>query len=162
MRLRPFIIYLRQTLASNAKRLFSFRGNLNRSGFIMLFFLTILSVFLLFGLTVQLFYYTYSLFPNWQFNMVLSMGLWMGWFSLITGFWPLTILLLYSSTSTAFMWGYEVGYVFAVEAVVVDMLYILYMLQCVRRCQDLGKNWYYCLLPLYNPFVLLTRKGSLD
>ena len=135
-------------------------SRVERKGFIIIFFLAILSVLFFEELTALLYYTTYSLFPDWQFNLIMSITLWMGWFSLITGFWPLTILLLYSATSTAFIWGYEVGYVFAIEAVIVDLLYIIYILLCVRRCRDLGKKWYYCLLPLYTPFVLLTRKGN--
>lgn len=135
-------------------------ATLRRKGFFITFFLAILSVLFLEEVTALLYYTTYGLFPDWKFNIALSINLWMGWFSLITGLWPLTTLLLYSSNTTAFIWGYEVGYVYAIEAIIVDILYILYMLQCVRRCHDLGKKWYYCLLPFYNPYVLLTRKGN--
>ena len=52
------------------------------------------------------------------------------------------------------------GYWFLTEAIIVDLLYVLYIIQCIRRCRDLGKKWYWCFVPFFNPLALLFHKSD--
>lgn len=147
-----------QQFVRHLKALFSPRERLGRKGFIFIFFCAIMAYFVFAVIAVQL-WFLYDPYPYWQFNLLLSFTFYWGGFALISGLWPLTLLLLFSSTSLSFIWRHEMGYWFFAESIAVILLYILYLIQCIRRCRDLGKGWYYCLIPLFNPMVLLFGKG---
>ena len=149
-----------QRVAKHLMALVSPRDRLGRKGFFIIFFCAILALFVFAEIARQLWFLNEP-YPNWQFNTNLSMTFYWGGFALISGLWPLTLLLLFSSTSLSFVWRHEMGYWFLVESIVVILLYILYLIQCIRRCRDLGKRWYYCLVPLFNPFVLLFWESNL-
>ena len=42
----------------------------------------------------------------------------------------------------------------------IDILFVLYIFQCFKRCHDIGKSGLYCLIPLWNPVALLFCRGD--
>ena len=74
---------------------------------------------------------------------------------------PLVALVLIDCTLSSYTWGYEVGYGFLIECIIADFLFIIYVIQCIKRSLDLGHGWSYILKPLYNPYALLFAKSKL-
>ena len=141
------------------KKLVSPKERLGRKGFIIIFLCAILAIAVIALLAFFLWYFLHS-YSFWQFNMELKFDVLAGWFSLITGFVPLAIFFLLFNTYECFIYSPNVGYSFIVAAIIVDLLYAFYIIQCIRRCRDLGRSWLYCLIPFYNPFVLLFGKSK--
>lgn len=150
--------FVMQQFVITLKALVSPRERLGSKGFVIVFLCTKVSL-LFFAEGVAQQWLWSDPYPDWQFNFVRSVMLYLGGFALDLGLWPLALLLLYYLTSMSFAWRQEMGYWFFAESIVVILLYILYLIQCIRRCRDLGKRWYYCLIPLFNPMVLLFGKS---
>lgn len=129
------------------------KGKLSRKGFICIFICAIVSVELFRFLSIYL-------CEPFEYRIMLSINITetFGQIGLLTGFFPLTALMLYDGTDAAAVWGYDVGYGFLVEAIIADVLYILYIFQCIKRCHDIGRGWWWCFIPLFNPWWLLFKK----
>ena len=135
------------------------KGRLGRKGFILVFICALVSI-KIFALIAYILWLHYIHYSEWLFNVSLLVYKLLGWIGLICGFMPLAIYVLPACVIDSFKWGYEEGgYGFFVESLVVVAAYILYIIQCIRRCHDLGRKWWFCLIPLYNPFVLLFGKS---
>ena len=140
-------------------KLVSPRERLSRKGFIVVFLCAIVLV-KVFALIAYLLWLHYNQYSEWSFNVNLLFCKLFGWIGLIFGIMPLAIYALYACVIDSFDRGYEFGgYSFFVESLVVVAAYILYIIQCIRRCHDLGRKWWFCLIPFYNPFVLLFGKS---
>lgn len=148
-----------QQFVMTLKSLVSPKERLGRKGFLIIFFCAIMALFV-FAVIASRLWFLYDPFPDFRFNMCLSLTFFGGCFALVSGLWPLVLFLLYSATSVSFLWRHEMGYWFLTEAIIVDLLYVLYIIQCIRRCRDLGKKWYWCCIPLFNPFALLFHKSD--
>ena len=136
------------------------KGRLSRRGFIVVFLCAIVSI-KVFALIAYLLWLHYNQYSEWSFNVNLLFCKLFGWIGLIFGFIPLAVYALSACVIDSFKWGYEVGgYSFFVESLIVVAAYIIYMIQCIRRCHDLGRKWWFCLIPFYNPFVLLFGKTN--
>ena len=96
--------------------------------------------------------------PHWIVNFGLVFLVLEGWLCLISGIVPLSVLLLCTFAIDTFSYGPDIGFVFFLETIMIAAFYVLYMIQCIRRCHDLGRKWWFCLIPFYNPFVLLFGK----
>lgn len=144
---------------ANLKKFLSPKERLGRKGFIILFLCAILSIAVIALLAFFLWYYYHS-YSFLQFNLELEFDVLVGWFCLITGFVPLAVFLLLFNTYACINYSPHVGYGFIGAAIIVDLLYAFYIIQCIRRCRDLGRSWLYCLIPFYNPFVLLFGKSK--
>lgn len=73
---------------------------------------------------------------------------------------PLSALVLIDCTWSSYVWGYEVGYGFLIESLIADSMFIIYIIQCIRRSHDIGYTWTYIFKPLGNPIVLLFAKSE--
>lgn len=141
------------------KKLVSPRERLSRKEFIVVFLCAIISI-KVFALIAYILWLHYNHYSEWLFNVSLLFCKLFGWIGLIFGIMPLAIFALYACVIDSFDRGYEFGgYSFFVESLVVVATYVLYMIRCSRRCHDLGRKWWFCLIPFYNPFVLLFGKS---
>lgn len=130
------------------------KGELRRRDFAILFTCAFLFLQILPNILFMLYH------PYWKFNFMVNMSYEVGTVGLLGGILPLNVLLLALDTYEAIRWRNEAGYGFIIVAVVVDIMYLLYLFQCIRRCHDIGKKWYFCLIPFYNPWWLLLKKGK--
>lgn len=140
------------------KKLVSPGERLSRKGFFFVFLCAMVSI-KVFSIIAYLLWLNYDHSMLWKFNVNLLVCKSFGWFGLISGIMPLAVYSLTACVIDSFKWGYDVGYSFFVESLVVVAAYILYIIQCIRRCHDLGRKWWFCLIPFYNPFVLLFGKS---
>lgn len=145
-----------QTLTTWLKNCFSPQTRLGRKGFAMFFICAIISIFVLELIAEQLWLIFYDSYPYWKFSLELSILCLWAELAFIIGFWPFSVYLLFCYTEITFKEGINV---FSLEMIVIDFLYILYLTQCIRRCQDMGVKWFCCLIPFYNPFALLFKKS---
>jgi hypothetical protein len=104
-------------------------------------------------------WFLYDPHPYWKFNFSMNLSTFLCGIGLLFGILPLVALVLMDCTWQSYMWGYEVGYGFFVECIIADLLFIIYVIQCVRRSFDLGHGWTY-ILPLCNPIALLFGKSK--
>ena len=130
---------------------------LSRKGFIFVFLCAMVSI-KVFAIIAYILWLNYDHYSYWKFNVILLFCKLFGWIGLICGIMPLAVYALSACVIDSFKLGYEVGYSFFVESLVVAAFYAIYMIQCIRRCHDLGRKWWFCLIPFYNPFVLLFGK----
>lgn len=130
------------------------KGNLRRRDFAILFTCAFLFLQILPSISFKLYQ------PYLTFNLFVELNYIVGTVGLLGGILPLNILLLALDAYEAIRWRHEAGYGFIILAVVVDIMYLLYIFQCIRRCHDIGKKWYFCLIPFYNPWWLLLKKGK--
>ena len=144
-------------LANKLIRFLSPRGKENREGFIITFLCAVASIELLSWVSGQL-WLLYDPDPYWKFNFYVSICSYIGIIGLLSGIVPLNILVLAYCTYGSIHLAYEVGYWFFMEAIVVDVLYVLYVFQCIRRCHDIGRGWKSSFIPLFNPWVLVFKK----
>ena len=134
------------------------KGKLSRRGFICIFICAIISVVLIAHLTYQLFCLLY--YPCWRFSFTLGLVEIEVFIGLFTGCIPLMAFFLVDLIYVSFIWARDLLYSFFIGAIFVSLLYVLYIFQCIKRCHDLGHRWYFCLIPLYNPFWLLIEAGK--
>lgn len=144
---------------ANLRRCFSPKERLGRKGFIIIFLCAIVSVEF-FAETANYLWFYYHSHGFFQFNLELKIFMLLGWFCLITGFVPLAIIACAMCTYECFIVMNDEGFLFPFVALLVDLLYAFYIIQCIRRCRDLGRSWLFCLIPFYNPFVLLFGKSK--
>lgn len=137
------------------------RGKIGRLGFLWIFLVALLSVRLLRMFTFYL-WYMYEPMAYFKVNFAINVSSDLGLIGLLTGFLPLTLLVLWDGIHVTYLWADEIGYRFLVEAVVVNILYVLFLFQCIKRCHDMGRSWWWCLIPLYNPFMLLLKKSKVS
>lgn len=136
------------------------RVKLGRKGFAVIFILSIM-LLQLFGEIAWQLWFLYDPFPYWKFNFSLNLSTFLSEIGIICGLLPLVALVLIDCTLSSYVWGYEVGYGFLIESIIADVLFIIYVIQCVRRSLDMGHGWTYILKPLYNPLALLFAKSKL-
>ena len=75
-------------------------------------------------------------------------------FSMFTGVLPISIFFVLYSTWVAPQ--YDVWLLPIV--LLCDMTLYIYIVQCIKRCRDLGKAWWWAFLPIFNPYWLLFKK----
>ena len=137
---------------------FSPKAKLGRKGFAVIFILAIILFQLFVEIAWQL-WFLYDPHPYWKFNFSMNLSTFWGGIGLLFGILPLVALILMDCTWQSYVWGYEVGYGFFIECIIADLLFVIYVIQCVRRSYDLGHGWTY-ILPLCNPIALLFRKSK--
>ena len=137
---------------------FSPKTKLGRKGFVVIFILAIILFQLFVEIAWQL-WFLYDPHPYWKFNFSMNLSTFLCGIGLLFGILPLVALVLMDCTWQSYMWGYKVGYGFFVECIIADLLFIIYVIQCVRRSFDLGHGWTY-ILPLCNPIALLFGKSK--
>ena len=137
------------------------KGRLGRKGFLLVFISALVSIEVFAFLTFQL-WLLYGHLPfvgNIKFE--LNICEFIGWFCIISGMVPLAVLFLGLCVIDSFIIGCRTGFIlFFIETVIVALFYVLYIIQCIRRCHDMGCKWWFCLIPLYNPFMLLLGKST--
>lgn len=150
------------------KTLVSPKERLGRKGFFLVFLSAILSIFV-FAFIAEIQWQLYNCepygryplgYPNLKFNVNLLFCEIAGWFCIITGIVPLSVFLLLIYALCTFCWGPNIGYGYFLESIMIAVFYALYIIQCIRRCHDMGRKWWFCLIPFYNPFVLLIGKSA--
>ena len=141
-------------------QLLSPRVKLGRKGFAIIFILAIILLQLFVEIAWQL-WFLYDPYPYWKFNISLNLSTILCEIGIIFGILPLVALVLIDCTLSSYTWGYEVGYGFLIECIIADFMFIIYVIQCIKRSLDLGHGWSYILKPLYNPYALLFAKSKL-
>lgn len=141
-------------------RLLSPRVKLGRKGFAIIFILAIILLQLFVEIAWQL-WFLYDPYPYWKFNISMNLSTILSEIGIIFGILPLVALVLIDCTLSSYTWGYEVGYGFLIECIIADFMFIIYVIQCIKRSLDLGHGWSYILKPLYNPYALLFAKSKL-
>ena len=144
---------------NDIRRFFSPKGRMGRMGFLVtLFFAWVLSGVL--SMIASQLWLVNNPFPSFTFNLNLGFSSLMGLAGIFSGVLPLTVWVLVDCTIKSFVHGGSYGYGFFVEAVVADALFVLYVLQCMKRCRDLHISRWACLIPVYNPIAFLLSKGE--
>jgi uncharacterized membrane protein YhaH (DUF805 family) len=147
-------------MKEHVNRLFRFlspKGKENREGFLIIFLCAVASVLLISWVSGNLRYLNDT---DSYLNLYIYIYYCIGIVGLLSGIVPFNILLLAYCTYGSIHLAYEVGYWFFMEAIVVDVLYVLYVIQCIRRCHDIGRGWKSSFIPLFNPWVLVFKKGG--
>lgn len=141
------------------KSFFSLKGKIGRLGFLF----TLLCVLVMtdvFCYITRFLWHMYDPFPCFKVNVYVSFGLIFGLFGILSGILPITALILIDCTISSLEWGNTIGYGFFAEAIVMDALFVLYVLQCCKRCRDLDVSFWKCIVPLYNPIAFLLCPGD--
>ena len=145
-------------LASDLLSFLSPKGKTGRIGFWIIFLCGIVFVHFAFGVLNWL--------VNWhnaecfEFHVWHSLSIWATLFGLFGGCIPLAVLFLIFVTTDCFMVGPSESYDYFYLAIVVDIMFLLYVFQCVRRCHDMGRSRWFCMIPLFNPYALLFCKSK--
>lgn len=140
------------------KRLFTWKGRINRSEFIITFILGIVLIHM-FAYLANVEFYQHYPWGNIRFNITMNIG----YMFTILGFifcLPLLIYNLYIMNKLVILWNGVYGTEFIPLTIAVDMLFVLYIFQCIKRCHDLGVSGLYSLIPIWNPFALLFLRGD--
>ena len=146
-------------IITSLKKIVSPKERLGRKGFSLVFLSAILSI-LVFAFIAIILWPPFDGFPNLKFNLNLLICVIEAFFCIITGVVPLSVFLLWIYALSTFCWGPNIGYGFFLETIMIAVFYVLYIIQCIRRCHDMGRSWWFCLIPLYNPFALLFSKSA--
>ena len=141
------------------KRLFTWKGRINRSEFIITFVLAIVITHIFAYLAYSMFYQHYP-WGNLRFNISMSISYMVTILGFIFGLLPLLMFNLYCINDMVLQWNGVNGTEFLPLMLAVDILFVLYIFQCFKRCHDIGKSGLYCLIPLWNPVVLLFCRGG--
>lgn len=141
------------------KSFFSLKGKIGRLGF-LLTLLCVLVMTDIFCYLTKFLWHLYDPFPCLKFNIYVWFGLIFGLLGILSGLLPITALILIDCTILSLEWGNTFGYGFFVEAIVMDALFVLYVLQCCKRCRDLDVSFWNCIVPLYNPIAFLLCPGD--
>ena len=136
------------------KEFFSLQGKMGRLGF----FLTLVGALIMteiFCMIAAQLWYLYDPYPCWQFNVNVNLSWTFGLLGMFSGLLPITLLILLSSNYTTLVWAGTVGYGFFIETLVIDVFFVFYILQCLKRCRDLDVSLWYTIVPIYNPIAFL-------
>ena len=133
------------------------KERLGRRGFAVIFILAIIFFLIFVEIAWQL-WFMYDPHPYWKFNFSMNMSTFLGGVGLFFGILPLSALVLIDCTMTSYVWGYEVGYGFLIESLIADVMFIIYVIQCVRRSHDIVCKWTFIFKPLCNPLAFLFVK----
>ena len=79
---------------------------------------------------------------------------------IIFGLLPLLIFNLYSMNEMVIRWNGVHGIDLLPLMILIDILCVLYIFQCIKRCHDLGDSGLYSLIPIWNPLALLFLRGD--
>ncbi len=75
-------------------------------------------------------------------------------FSMFTGVLPISIFFVLYSTWVAPQYD-----IWLLPFVLLsDLALYIYIVQCIKRCRDLGKAWWWTFIPIFNPYWLLFKK----
>lgn len=74
--------------------------------------------------------------------------------SMFTGILPISIFFVLYSTWVAPQ--YDIWLLPFV--LFCDLTLYIYIVQCIKRCRDLGKAWWWAFIPIFNPYWLLFKK----
>ena len=141
------------------KEFFSLRGKMGRLGF----FLTLVCALVLtefFCIIAYQLWLLYEPYPCFKFNVNVNLSWFFGLLGIFSGILPITVLILIDCTYMSLVWGGTYGYGFLIEAIVIDVIFVFYIFQCLKRCRDLDVSFWYCLVPLYNPIAFLFSPGD--
>lgn len=141
------------------KRLFTWKGRINRSEFIITFVLAIVLIHIFVYLANSMFYQHYP-WGNLRFNISMSISYTVTIFGFIFGLLPLLMFNLYCINDMVLQWHGVYGIDFLPLLILIDILFVLYIFQCFKRFHDIGKSGLYCLIPLWNPVALLFCRGD--
>ena len=141
------------------KRLFTWKGRINRSEFIITFILGIVLIHVFVYLANVVFYQQYP-YGNFKFNVNMSFFYSFAILGVVFGVTPLLIFNLYSMNKLVIQWYGVCGTGFLPLMIAVDILFVLYLFQCIKRCHDLGDSGLYSLIPIWNPLALLFLRGD--
>ena len=141
------------------KRLFTWKGRINRREFIITFILGIVLIHM-FAYLANVEFYQHYPYGNLKFNVNLSFFYSFAILGVVFGVIPLLIFNLYSMNKLVIQWNGVYGTEFLPLMIAVDILFVLYIFQCFKRCHDIEYSGLYCLIPLWNPFALLFCRGD--
>ena len=103
-------------------------------------------------------YYAHVPMGDFRFNIALGTTFAYGWLAYLTGFVPIGAWMLATTTISTWEAMPTVGCGLFVEAVALDIGFVVYLMACDLRCRHMGCSWWFCLIPLFNPFMLLFKK----
>ena len=141
------------------KRLFTWKGRINRSEFIITFLLGIVLIHL-FTYLANVELYQHSPYGNFKFNVNLSIFYSFAILGVVSGVMPILAFNLYIMNKLVIQWYGVYGTEFLLLMIAVDILFVLYIFQCIKRCHDLGDSGLYSLIPIWNPLALLFLRGD--
>ena len=133
------------------------KTGINRMAFAIVFLLG-LAVICGGGALAHSLYYAHVPMSDFRFNMALGVTFAYGCLAYLTGFVPMGVWLLATTTISTWEAMPTVGCGLFVEAVVLDVCFVVYLMACALRCRHMGRSWWFCLIPLFNPFMLLFKK----
>ena len=140
------------------KNFVSPKGTIGRIGFLGVFLCALLGIYVSYIIVAHFGYINHL--QGFNFNTNLTFCGIMGFVCLIGGFLPLGAFLLVGCTYASAHYISELGREFLVLSIILDILFVFYCFQCIKRCRDMGRSGWYSLIPFYNPFVLLFKKGQ--
>ena len=74
--------------------------------------------------------------------------------SMFTGVLPISIFMVLYST-----WEVTQYDIWLLPFVLFsDIALYVYIVQCIKRCRDMGKAWWWAFIPIFNPYWLLFKK----
>lgn len=141
------------------KRVFTWKGCITRCEFIITFVLAIVLIHVFVSLAFDMFYLHYP-FNNMRFNLSLSFFYPLTVLGFVLGVIPLLIFNLFYINKLVIQWRGVYDTDFLPLIIAVDILFVLYIFQCFKRCHDLDKSGLYCLIPIWNPIALLFCRGE--
>ncbi len=141
------------------KRLFTWKGRISRREFIITFILGILLIHVFPYIASYILSQHYS-FGNSKFNIAMGLSYTAAILGIIWGLLPLLIFNLYSINEMVIRWNGVYGIDFLPLLILIDILFVLYLFQCFKRCHDLGDSGLYSLIPIWNPLALLFLRGD--
>lgn len=103
-------------------------------------------------------YYAHVPMDDFRFNIALGATFAHGCLAYLTGLVPMGVWMLATTTISTWEAMSTVGCGLFVEAVALDIGFVVYLMACDLRCRHMGCSWWFCLIPLFNPFMLLFKK----
>lgn len=132
------------------------KGKIGRIRFAIVYVCALVGIILLTELTSYL-WYLEDPFPNGQFNLVLGFVGTVALLAVFFGVVPMLVWLLYDAIYTSIIYD---NYALLILSVVAGLMFLLYVFQCMKRCRDMGYSVWCCLIPVFNPFVMLIVKSK--
>ena len=143
---------------SNLLSFFSPKGKTGRIGFLIIFLCGIEFIhyaFVVLNWLVNRHHAECFTFYAWH-----GLSIWAALLGLFGGCLPLAGLFLILITLECFSIGPSESYEYFYLAIIVDIMFILYVFQCIKRCHDMGRSWWFSMIPLFNPYALLFCKSK--